>query len=293
MILPKDKLAKLRRIELKTRKLAVDILSGAYHSVYKGRGLDFEEVRAYIAGDDVRTIDWNVTARTGITHVRRYREERELSFVIMVDISASGLLGSGAQSKRELAAEIASTLAFSALKNNDRVALILFSDQVESFVPLGKGQPHVFRIIKEILYTEPKGAGTHIGAGLDFLNKVFPRRAVVMLISDFLDDTYERQLKTTSRRHDMLGVHVYDQRERALPDVGWICLRDAETNEVLEVNTSDPKVRARFAENSARSLEKTRSLFRRTRTDTIEIPTTSNYHMLLRRFFDRRAAHSR
>lgn len=293
MTLPKEQLAKIRRLELKTRKLAVDILSGAYHSVYKGRGLDFEDVRAYMAGDDVRTIDWNVTARTGITHVRRYREERELSFVIMVDVSASGLLGSGDRSKRELAAEIASTLAFSALKNNDRVALILFSDQVESFIPLGKGQPHVFRIIKEILYTQPKGTGTRVGAGLDFLNKVFPRRAVVMLVSDFLDDTYERQLKTTSRRHDLLGVHVYDQRERELPDVGWICLSDAETGEVLEVNTSDPKVRARFAENSVRSLEKTRALFRRTRTDTIEISTTSNYHLQLRRFFDRRAAHSR
>lgn len=293
MILPKDQLAKIRRLELKTRKLAVEILSGAYHSVYKGRGLDFEEVRAYIAGDDVRTIDWNVTARTGVTHIRRYREERELSFVVMVDVSASGLLGSGAQNKRELAAEIASSLAFSALKNNDRVALILFSDRVERFIPLGKGQPHVFRIIKEIIYAEPKGAGTRIGAGLDFLNKVFPRRAVVMLVSDFLDDTYERQLKTTSRRHDLLGIQLYDPRERELPDVGWICLRDAETGEVVEINTSDPAVRARFAADSAALRDKTRSLLRRTRTDAVEIPTSSNHHLLLRRFFDRRAAHSR
>ncbi|HEY9249873.1 MAG TPA: DUF58 domain-containing protein [Rariglobus sp.] len=292
-MIPKEQLAKIRRLELKTRKLAVEILSGAYHSVYKGRGLDFEEVRAYIAGDDVRTIDWNVTARTGVTHIRRYREERELAFVILVDVSASGLLGSGAQNKRELAAEIASTLAFSALKNNDRVALILFSDRIERFIPLGKGQPHVFRIIKEILYTEPKGSGTRIGVALDFLNKVFPRRAVAMLISDFLDDSYERALKTTSRRHDLLALHVYDKRERELPDVGWICLRDAETGEVVEVNTSDPKVRARFAQDAGASVENARSLFRRTRTDSLEIPTASNHHLLLRRFFDRRASHSR
>jgi uncharacterized protein (DUF58 family) len=293
MILPKEQLAKIRRLELRTRKLAVEILSGAYHSVYKGRGLDFEDVRAYITGDDVRAIDWNVTARTGVTHIRRFREERELAFVIMVDVSASGLLGSGSQNKRELAAEIASTLAFSALKNNDRVALILFSDRVERFIPLGKGQPHVFRIIKDILFTEPEGHGTDIGAALNFLNKVFPRRAVAMLVSDFLDDRYERPLKTTSRRHDLLALHIYDRRERELPDVGWICLRDAETGEVVEVNTSDAKVRARFAQGAAESVARTHALFRRTRTDSIEIPTGSDYHLLLRRFFDRRAAHSR
>jgi uncharacterized protein (DUF58 family) len=293
MILPKEQLAKIRRLELRTRKLAVEILSGAYHSVYKGRGLDFEDVRAYITGDDVRAIDWNVTARTGVTHIRRFREERELAFVIMVDVSASGLLGSGSQNKRELAAEIASTLAFSALKNNDRVALILFSDRVERFIPLGKGQPHVFRIIKDILFTEPEGHGTDIGAALNFLNKVFPRRAVAMLVSDFLDDRYERPLKTTSRRHDLLALHIYDRRERELPDVGRICLRDAETGEVVEVNTSDAKVRARFAQGAAASVARTHALFRRTRTDSIEIPTGSDYHLLLRRFFDRRAAHSR
>jgi uncharacterized protein (DUF58 family) len=293
MILPKEQLAKIRRLELRTRKLAVEILSGAYHSVYKGRGLDFEDVRAYITGDDVRAIDWNVTARTGVTHIRRFREERELAFVIMVDVSASGLLGSGSQNKRELAAEIASTLALSALKNNDRVALILFSDRVERFIPLGKGQPHVFRIIKDILFTEPEGHGTDIGAALNFLNKVFPRRAVAMLVSDFLDDRYERPLKTTSRRHDLLALHIYDRRERELPDVGWICLRDAETGEVVEVNTSDAKVRARFAQGAAESVARTHALFRRTRTDSIEIPTGSDYHLLLRRFFDRRAAHSR
>jgi len=292
-MIPKEQLARLRRLELRTRKLAVEMLSGAYHSVYKGRGLDFEEVRVYMPGDDVRTIDWNVTARTGVTHVRRFREERELAFVIMVDVSASGLLGSGRQSKRELAAEIASTLAFSATKNNDRVALILFSDRIERFVPPGKGQPHVFRIIREILCARPAGAGTSIGAGLDFLNKVFPRRSVVILISDFLDDAFERALKTTSRRHDLLGIHVYDPRERDLPDVGWISLRDAETGETVEVNTSDPGIRARFAQGASARAGKVRALLRSTRTDSVEIPTSSPYQLLLRRFFDRRAAHSR
>lgn len=293
MILPKEQLAKIRRLELKTRKLAVEVLSGSYQSAYKGRGLDFEEVRAYMPGDDVRTIDWNVTARTRVTHVRRFREEREQSFVIIVDISASGLLGSGARSKRELAAEIASTLAFSALCNNDRVALILFSDQIESFIPLGKGQAHVYRIIKEILYTEPKGKGTCIAEALSFLNNVFPRRSVAMLISDFLDNTYERPLKTTSRRHDLLAIHIYDPHERELPSVGWICLRDSETGEVVEVNTSDAKVRKRFAEESAKSWERIQTLLRRTRTDYIEVSTAADFHMELRKFFDRRAAHSR
>lgn len=292
-MIPKEQLAKIRKLELRTRKLAEEMLSGAYHSVFKGRGLDFEEVRIYEPGDDVRTIDWNVTARTGITHIRRYREERELAFVVMVDISASGLLGSGRQSKLQLAAEIASTLAFSALKNNDRVSLILFSDEVETFIPLGKGQPHVFRIIKEILFCEPRKSGTNIGAGLNFLNRVFNRRAVVILISDFLDDSYERVLKTTSRRHDLIGIHVYDERERALPDVGWIHLRDAESGEVLEVNTSNAKVRTDFAKVAHERVEKMRNLLKRTRTDFIEIPTTSNYHLKLRRFFDSRANHRR
>jgi uncharacterized protein (DUF58 family) len=293
IVIPKEQIAKIRKLELRTRKLAEEMLSGAYHSVFKGRGLDFEEVRVYAPGDDVRTIDWNVTARTGITHVRRYREERELAFVVMVDVSASGLLGSGAQNKRQLAAEIASLLAFSALRNNDRVALILFSDQIEQFIPLGKGQPHVFRIIKEILYTRPKGSGTRIGAGLTFLNKVFRRRAVVILISDFLDEAYERTLKTTSRRHDLIGIHVYDERERRLPDVGWIRLRDAESGEVLEVNTSNPQTRETFARAAEKRVEKMRALLRRTGTDFIEIPTASNYHLALRRFFDSRAAHRR
>ena len=292
-MIPKDQISKIRKLELRTRKLAEEMLSGAYHSVFKGRGLDFEEVRVYIPGDDVRTIDWNVTARTGITHVRRYREERELAFVVMVDVSASGLLGSGTQNKRELAAEIASMLAFSALKNNDRVSLILFSDEIERFIPLGKGQPHVFRIIKEILFYQPRSTGTNIGAGLNFLNKVFARRAVVILISDFLDTEYERTLKTTSRRHDLIGMHVYDERERKLPNVGWIRLRDAESGEVLEVNTSNAKVRENFAAAAQVRLEKMRSLLRRTGTDFIEIPTASNYHLMLRRFFDNRAAHRR
>jgi uncharacterized protein (DUF58 family) len=292
-MIPSEQITKIRKLELRTRKLAEEMLSGAYHSVFKGRGLDFEEVRQYAPGDDVRTIDWNVTARTGITHVRRYREERELAFVVMVDVSASGLLGSGQQSKRQLAAEIASILAFSALNNNDRVAMILFSDQVEQFIPLGKGQPHVFRIIREILFSKPRGTGTDIGVALNFLNKVFARRAVVMLISDFLDNSYERTLKTTSRRHDLIGIHVYDERERNLPDVGWIRLRDAESGEVLEVNTSNAKVREKFAEAAEERLFKMRNLLRRTRTDLIEIPTGSTYHLKLRRFFDNRAAHRR
>ncbi|HEY0947326.1 MAG TPA: DUF58 domain-containing protein [Opitutaceae bacterium] len=288
-MIPREYLRKIRRIELRTSRLAQETLSGAYHSVFKGRGLDFEEVREYQPGDEVRTIDWNVTARTGRAHVRRYREERELSLVIVLDVSASGSLGSGAQTKRELAAEVASVLAFSALKNNDRVGLVLFSDHVELFVPPRKGRAHVFRIIREILFFSPNKRATSLAAALSFVNQVFPRRAVVAVISDFLDDTFERALKIASVRHDLIALLVYDARERQLPDVGWVCMEDAESGEILEVNTSNARVRATFEHRARERSERLRKTLQRTKTDFVEIATSSAYHLTLRSFFERRA----
>lgn len=288
-MIPREYLRKIRRIELRTSRLAQETLSGAYHSVFKGRGLDFEEVREYQPGDEVRTIDWNVTARTGRAHVRRYREERELSLVIVLDVSASGLLGSGTQTKRELAAEVASVLAFSALKNNDRVGLVLFSEHVELFVPPRKGRAHVFRIIREILFFSPGKRATSLAAALTFVNQVFPRRAVVAVLSDFLDDAFEPALKIASVRHDLIALLIYDARERQLPDVGWVCMEDAETGEILEVNTSSPKVRATFEHRARERSERLRKTLQRTKTDFVEIATSSAYHLTLRSFFERRA----
>ncbi|HEY5894270.1 MAG TPA: DUF58 domain-containing protein [Chthoniobacterales bacterium] len=288
-MIPREYLRKIRQIELRTSRLAQETLAGAYHSVFKGRGIDFEEVRVYQPGDEVKTIDWNVTARTGVPHVRRYREERELSVVIALDVSASGSLGSGEQTKRELAAEIASVLAFSALKNNDRVGLVLFSDEVELYVAPGKGRAHVFRIIREILFFAPKKPGTSLAAALNFVNQMFRRRAVVAVISDFLDEDFEPALKVASVRHDLIALTIFDPRERTLPAAGWVMLEDAETGEILEVNTNDPEVRARFERLARHRSEQLKKTLSRTKTDHVEIPTSSAYHLTLRSFFDRRA----
>ena len=289
-MIPREYLKRIRQIELRTNKLAEEMLAGSYHSMFKGRGIDFEELREYEPGDEVRAIDWNVTARTGIPHVRRYREERELSLVLVLDISASGQFGSGAQTKRELAAEIASVLAFSALKNNDRIALVLCTDEVELFIPPGKGRMHVFRLIREILFFKPKSRKTALNTGLDFVNMVFTRRAVVFVISDFLDDTYENSLKMCGIRHDTIAIVVYDQRERTLPNVGWVELEDWETGKTIEINTSDPRVRKTFSRTVDQKLEEQKHRLQRAQTDFVEIEAGSHYHVTLRTFFDRRLA---
>ena len=287
-MIPREYLRKIRQIEVRTNRLAQEMLAGAYHSVFKGRGMDFEEVREYQIGDDVRTIDWNVSARTGVTHIKKYREERELTIVILVDVSASGVIGTGAQSKRDLAAEIASVLAFSATRNSDRVGLVLFTDEVEQFIPARKGRAHVFHLIHEILFFEPQRTGTSCQKALHFVNQVFTRRAIVFLISDFMDQGFEKALKITNQKHDVIAVHISDPSESALPSAGWVTMEDAETGEVIEINTSDPAVARQYHEAATARRDSLRRMFPRAGLDLIEGETDRPYFQELKNFFERR-----
>src|SRR4051794_5787580 len=240
-------LKKIRTLEIKTRGLVETAFAGDYHSVFKGRGMNFEDVREYQPGDEIRAIDWNVTARMGNAFVKKFTEERELTVVLVVDVSASGNFGSVSQSKRELAAEVACLLAFSAIRNNDKVGLLLFTDRVELFVPPKKGRSHTLRIVREILFFQPTGRGTDPALALDHLNRIITRRAVVFFISDFQTSDFSRQLAVSGRRHDFIAVHIEDERERVLPNIGIITLEDAETGEQIEINTADRGTRDRFA----------------------------------------------
>jgi uncharacterized protein (DUF58 family) len=285
----RDILKKIRRLELKTRGLVAATFSGQYRSVFKGRGMNFEEVRQYAPGDEVRTIDWNVTAKFGEVHgdayVKKFTEERELTVMLVVDVSASGEFGSVELSKRELAAEVASLFAFSAIRNNDKVGLILFSDHVELFIAPKKGRLHTLRLIREILYFEPKGKGTEPGLALDYLNKVLHRRSVVFLISDFQAEDFSKQLSVTGRRHDLIAIPIVDPREEELPDVGLLTLEDAETGEQIEINTSDRKTRLGYLSAvEERAAQRLRD-FRRQRIDAISLKTDQDYLPALRSFF--------
>ena len=282
-------LKKIQRLELKTRGLVAATFSGQYRSVFKGRGMNFEEVREYQPGDEVRSIDWNVTAKYsevhGAAYVKKFTEERELTVMLVVDVSASGEFGSVHLSKRELAAEVACLFAFSAIRNNDKVGLILFSDHVELFIPPKKGRIHTLRLIREILYFEPKGRGTEPAEALDYLNQVLHRRSVVFLISDFLTPDFSRQLAVTSRRHDLIAIPIVDPREEALPDVGRLTLEDAETGEQIEINTSDRATRLGYLKAvDQRTAERMRD-FRRKRIDAISLKTDQDYLPALRSFF--------
>ncbi|PYL50372.1 MAG: DUF58 domain-containing protein, partial [Verrucomicrobia bacterium] len=241
-------LKKIRTLEIKTRGLVETAFAGDYHSVFKGRGMNFEDVREYQPGDEIRAIDWNVTARMGNAFVKKFTEERELTVMLVVDVSASGNFGSTTQSKRELAAEVACLLAFSAIRNNDKVGLLLFTDRVELFIPPKKGRSHTLRIIREILFFGPQGRGTEPGLALDYLNKIVTRRAVVFFISDFQAPDFSRALAVSGRRHDFIAIHIQDERERSLPNVGIITLEDAETGEQIEINTADRKTRTLFTD---------------------------------------------
>ena len=285
-------LKKIRRLELKTRGLVAASFSGQYRSVFKGRGMNFEEVREYQPGDEVRSIDWNVTAKFseihGAAYVKKFTEERELTVMLVVDVSASGDFGSVHLSKRELAAEVACLFAFSAIRNSDKVGLILFSDHVELFIPPKKGRVHTLRLIREILYFEPKGRGTKPAEALDYLNQVLHRRSVVFLISDFQAADFSRALGVTSRRHDLIAIPIIDPREEELPDVGLLTLEDAETGEQVEVNTSDRATRMGFMKAvDQRTTDRLRD-FRRKRIDAISLKTNEDYVPALRAFFKNR-----
>jgi uncharacterized protein (DUF58 family) len=289
----KDILKKVRQVEIRTNRLVNDALAGQYHSVFKGRGMDFDEVREYVPGDEVRMIDWNVTARAGTPFIKKFTEERELTILLMVDVSASGNFGSASQSKREMAAEMASVLAFSAIRNSDKVGLILFSDKVEHYIPPKKGRGHVLRVIREILFFKPEHRGTDVPQVLDFVSRVISRRAIVFLISDFLGsenngqelDVLRRSVRLTSKRHDLIALHVQDPRESELPDVGLVTLEDAETGDLVELNTGDPLVCERFRQLSKERNTKLQQLFRSEAVDTLELNTAQPYLPALMQFF--------
>ena len=278
-------LKKIRYLELKTRGMVETAFAGQYRSVFKGRGMNFEEVREYQPGDEVRTIDWNVTARYGEAFVKKFTEERELTVMLLVDVSASGNFGSVHLSKRELAAEVACMFAFSAIRNNDKVGLILFSDHVELFIAPKKGRAHTLRLIREILFFEPRGRGTEPAVALTFLNQVVHRRSVVFLISDFQARDFDTELSVTSRRHDLIAIPIVDPREEELPDIGRVTLEDAESGEQIEINTSDRKVRAAFLRAVSAREERRRRQLRRHRIDTISLRTNEEYVPALRAFF--------
>jgi uncharacterized protein (DUF58 family) len=285
---PKEILKKIRRIELRTRRLVNSVFAGQYHSVFKGRGMNFEEVREYAPGDEIRSIDWNVTARMNAPYIKKFTEERELTVMLLVDVSASGMFGSIELSKRELAAEVASILAFSAINNNDKVGLILFTDEVELFIAPKKGRLHTLRLIREMLYFEPRGRRTDLAGALDYMNRVMARRSVVFLISDFMDAGFEKALTVTGRRHDVVAMPVSDPGEGVLPDVGIVTLEDAETGEQIDINTSSRPVRSalRIAdENRTNALEK---LLRTRRIDVVPLSTGKDYLLALRSFFEQR-----
>ncbi|HEU4772019.1 MAG TPA: DUF58 domain-containing protein, partial [Candidatus Udaeobacter sp.] len=270
-------LKKIRTLEIKTRGLVEAAFAGNYHSVFKGRGMNFEDVREYQPGDEIRAIDWNVTARMGSAFVKKFTEERELTVMLVVDVSASGNFGSTTQSKRELAAEVACLLAFSAIRNNDKVGLLLFTDRVELFIPPKKGRSHTLRIIREILFFEPQGRGTEPGLALDYLNKIVTRRSVVFFISDFQAPDFSRALAVSGRRHDFIAIQIQDERERVLPNVGIITLEDAETGEQIEINTADRKTRSVFTDLvTGFETELSRTL-RRNNVDTITLQTGRDY----------------
>jgi uncharacterized protein (DUF58 family) len=286
-------LKKIRTLEIKTKGLVETVFAGDYHSVFKGRGMNFEDVREYQPGDEIRAIDWNVTARLGTAFVKKFTEERELTVMLIVDVSASGNFGSAAQSKRELAAEVACLLAFSAIRNNDKVGLILFTDRVELFIPPKKGRSHTLRLIREILFFEPIGRGTDPALALDYLNKIVTRRAVVFFISDFQAPDFSHTLAVSGRRHDFIAVQIQDEREQVLPNVGIITLEDAETGEQIEINTADRGTRTRFSDLADEKAHELSRTLRRNNIDAITLRTSEDYLPALRSFFklrERRAA---
>ena len=295
----KEILRKVRQIEIKSNRLVSEALAGSYHSAFKGQGIDFEEVREYQAGDEVRSIDWNVTARMNVPFVKQYREERELTIVLLVDLSASGAFGSVEHSKRERLAELAALLAFSADRNNDKVGLILFTGEVEKYLPPAKSQKHVLRILREILFHPPRRKDTDLRASLHFLNSVLKRRSVIFLLSDFMIPYYQdeeespedillKELSTTRRRHDLICARVSDPRETELPDVGHVLLEDAETGDLLDVNTSDEDFRKSYAEQNAAKVEEFAQRLRRRGIDHFDFSTGADYVQGLREFFKRR-----
>ena len=287
-MIPKELAKKIRYIQIYTSKAVNDCLAGEYGSVFKGRGMEFDEVREYRIGDDIRSIDWNVTARTGEPHVKLFVEERELTVIFLVDLSASGSFGSTLKIKNEVAAELCALLAFSAIKNNDKVGLIVFTDQIEMFIPPAKGTTHVLRLIRELLDFKPRQAQTSISTGIEYLGRVINKRSVVFLVSDFLGEGYEKQLRVLGRKHDLIAVSITDPREVVLPDVGLLELEDAETGELFLIDTGSAFIRKNYEKLGASRQGNLRNMFRSMDIDQIEIYTDRDFVFDLVKFFKTR-----
>ncbi|MFQ5414202.1 MAG: DUF58 domain-containing protein [Phycisphaerae bacterium] len=287
-MIPKELLKKVRQIQIRTSRTVNDLMAGSYHSAFRGRGMEFEEVTPYKIGDDVRTIDWNVSARYAEPYIKKFREERELTVMLVVDASGSGLFGSTDQFKLDLAAELCAVVALSAVRSNDKVGLILFTDAIEHYVPAKKGTRHVLRIIRELLYHEPRGRSTDIAEALTFLNRVTVRKSVCFLVSDFLCGGYEAALRIARRRHDLIPIVISDPRELALPNVGLIELDDPETGDVTLVDTSSRRYRERYAALRRADMASLQRMFRRMDLDPIHVRTDRSYVEPLVRFFHKR-----
>lgn len=281
-------LKKVRKIEIKTRGLSNQIFSGEYHSAFKGRGMAFSEVREYIPGDDIRNIDWNVTARFNHPYVKIFEEERELTVMLLVDISASGDFGTKKQFKRELITELCAVLSFSAIQNNDKIGVIFFSDKIEKFIPPKKGKSHILRIIRELINFKPEGKGTDIGQALRYFTNMIKKRSIAFLISDFQSEGYTDPLKVASRKHDLVAIRIFDQREAELPDIGLVRMQDAETGRTMWIDTSKKSVRNDYRNHWQLTQKETDQIFARTGVDSVKIATDQNYIQPLINLFKKR-----
>lgn len=284
----KELLKQVRQIEIKTRGLVNEVFSGEYHSVFKGRGMEFSEVREYQFGDDIRNIDWNVTARYSHPYVKVFEEERELTVMLLVDLSGSLIFGTVEKTKQQIAAELSAILAFSAMKNNDKVGLILFTDQIEKFIPPRKGKSHVLRIIRDVLSFEPRGNTTNIRGALEYFNHTIKKKSISFLISDFIDDGYEKILKIVGKKHDLIGIVLTDPRERAIPKAGLIQFRDAETNQIRYIDTSNKNLQKEYIKLLGSIIDNRNYLFLSSKIDKIEIDAGRSYIKPLVNFFQLR-----
>lgn len=284
-MIPKEILKEIRRIQITTSRMVTDVFAGQYHSVFKGKGIEFEEVREYLPGDEIRSIDWNVTARMNKPYIKKFVEERELTVMLLLDKSASSFFGTKKQFKIQLAAKISSILAFSAIKNNDKVGLIIFTDKIEKFIPPRKGARHVLRVIRESLYYKPEGKGTDINAALEYLNKVTAHKTVAFIISDFFSSEYEKMLAVSNKRHDIVAVTISDGSELALPDAGIMSLTDPETGKTFLIDTSDKKLRQEFSERAKAMIKQRNQLFYSANVDSIDVRTDTDYSRSLIKFF--------
>lgn len=287
-MLTKELLKQVRQIEIRTKGLVNQVFSGEYHSVFKGRGMEFSEVREYQFGDDIRNIDWNVTARLGHPYIKVFEEERELTVMLLVDLSGSLMFGSVSKTKQRIAAELTAILAFSALKNNDKVGLILFTDKIEKFVPPRKGKKHVLRIIRDVLSFEPEGKATNLKGALEYMNNTIKKKSIAFLLSDFMDEGYEKILKIVGRKHDLIGIVLDDRRDKEIPNIGLVKFADAETGAERWIDTSSKRVRTQMVSDRKEREKIRNSIFIKSRLDRIEVTTGSNYIQPLVQFFRRR-----